>query len=288
MLTALALSAAVATTAMAGGDSPPVPSGMVVLDSSASGALSMVGNSAVQIPARAVYVNSSSTRAVSTTGSALLDAPYLYVVGGANFNGQSRCTGQVISSVAPYVDPYAGMSFPDTAGMSDLGSRNITSSVTLQPGYYSGGIRISGNAAVTLQPGLYVIGGEGLRLSSGSIVGEGVCLAIYNGTLDIAGSSGLRLTPMADGAYAGMTIAQPSFNTAGMSLAGGSEVHISGAIYAPRSMLTMVGNSEVHGTGPQMGDVVVAGRVTMRGTSLIRIGQPGAPPLRIPTAATYD
>lgn len=288
MLTALVLSAAVAGTALAGGDPPPMPSGMVVLDNSASGALSMVGNSTVQIPARAVYVNSSATSAVATTGSALLDAPFLYIVGGATFNGQSRCTGQVISSVAPYVDPYAGMSFPDTSGMTDLGGRSITSSVTLQPGYYSGGIRISGNAAVTLQPGLYVIGGTGLRVTSGSITGEGVCLAVYAGEVDIAGSSGLVLSPMAGGAYAGMTIAQPSFNTAGMSLAGGAEVDVSGAIYAPRSLLTLVGNSEVNGTGPQMGDVVVANRVTLRGTSVIRIGEPGSPPLRIPTAATYD
>jgi hypothetical protein len=286
MLTSLVVSVAVAGAALAGDQ--PVPSGMVVLDSSANGALSMVGNSTVQIPARAVYVNSSSTKAVSTTGSAVLDAPYLYVVGGASFNGSSKCTGQVINSVAPYVDPYAGRQFPDTSGMADLGGRHITTSVTLQPGYYSGGIRISGNAAVTLQPGLYVVGGDGLRLSSGSISGEGVCIAIYSGSLDIAGSSGMTLTPPADGPFAGITIAQPSFNTEEMKLAGGSEVDISGAIYAPRAMLTMVGNSTVEGTGPQMGDVVVAGRVTMKGTSIIRIGEPGAPPLKLPTAATYD
>src|SRR5436309_2560026 len=74
-------------------------SGLVVLDTSASGALSMTGNSEVDIPAAAVYVNSSSSTAVRTTGNATLRTPDLYVAGGTSFTGQSGCTGTVHRSV---------------------------------------------------------------------------------------------------------------------------------------------------------------------------------------------
>lgn len=290
-LTGLAV-AVLAAAAHAGGNEAggPPPSALVVLDANGSGALSMVGNSTVQIPARAVYVNSSSTTAVSTTGSALLDAPYLYVVGGAKFNGQSRCTGEVIRSVAPYENPYAGTLFPSTAEMTDHGRRDISSgqTVTLSPGRYSGGMWIGGNATVVMEPGIYVIGGDGLRINSARVSGEGVCLVIESGQVDFAGGGKVHLTPPTSGPLAGIVLAQMPSNTNEMRLAGGSELNVEGTIYVPTATLTLVGNSEVVGSGPQMGDVVVAHRVSLRGTGSIRIGRPGSPPLRLPPLPVYD
>src|SRR5690606_41197344 len=95
-------------------DEPLPPSGLVVLDQSGSEALAMVGNAEVEIPTRAVYANSSHRQAVSTTGTAVLDAPYLYVVGGTQFKGKSHCTGEIITSVAPYQDPCSGTINPST------------------------------------------------------------------------------------------------------------------------------------------------------------------------------
>lgn len=263
-------------------------SGLVVLDPSAPGALSMVGNSDITIPARAVYVNSSSNTAVSTTGNALLDAPNLYVVGHASFGGHSRCTGHVTENAVGYSDPLVATAFPSAQGMSDHAALTIRSgTVTIQPGYYSHGISITGNATVTFAPGVFLIGGTGLRVTAGSITGNGVSFVMLAGSLSIAGSSSLTLTPPTSGPMAGVVIGQPRTNTTGMSLAGGSEVNISGAIYAPGATLSLVGNSLING-GSKMGDVVVANRVSLAGTGAIRIGNPLAPPLELPSLPLFD
>ena len=58
---------------------------------------------------------------------------------------------------------------------------NVNSSVTLLPGLYIGGIKISGNANVILEPGLYYLQGGGFNVSGQATVtdnGQGVML--YN------------------------------------------------------------------------------------------------------------
>lgn len=267
-------------------------SGLLVLNATESGALSMTGNSLIEIPTRIVYVNSSSSSAVRTVGTAVLDAPALYVVGSASFGGQSECTGSVISGVPGISDPLQARVFPDPEGMQVFDDIEYwdchSGAVTIMPGFYPNGIKVSGQAIVTLSPGEYIIGGMGLKVTSGELLGDGVCLVIAEGECKIAGSSSLMLSPMDSGEMEGIVLAQPASNTEEMHLAGGSEFSISGTIYAPGAMLLMVGNSEVEGEGPQMGDLVIADMVDLRGTALIRIGRAGSPIVSFPTQPLYD
>jgi hypothetical protein len=278
--------AAVAGSVFAGGAS----SGLVVLNSTADGALSMTGNSKVLIPAKVVYVNSSSPSAVKTVGTALLDVPHLYIVGGASFGGESKCTGTVTQSSVVYVDPLTNLQFPLVTTLTDLGAKSMkgSSPETLSPGYYSGGVSLTGNAAVTMAPGVYVIGGSGLKVTSGSITGEGVTLIMQQGALNIAGASSLNLSPPESGSFAGVVIAQPVANTEAMSLAGGSGVNISGTIYAPSALLSLVGNSTVAGEGPQMGDLVIANKVSLKGTGEIRIGHASSVAIKLQSDSKFD
>lgn len=288
LVSAIACMAGFAASAWGAGGT--TESGLVVLDESASGALRMVGNSKVLVPARAVYVNSSSNRAVSATGNATLDAPYLYVVGKADFGANSECTGQIVRSAAPYADPLAGMSFPTTNSMPNRGSRSIGTNATavLEPGYYTG-ISISGNSNVTFSPGVYLIGGSGLEIrGNGTVVGQGVTLIINSGELDIAGNGSVVFTPPSSGSYANIVIAQPPSNRTGMSLAGNGNLSVSGTIYAPRALLTLVGNSAVEGQGPQMGDIVIAERVSLNGNAEIRIGREESRAIVLPKMPLYD
>lgn len=262
-------------------------SGLIVLNPSSSASLKMVGNSTVTIPARAVYVNSSHREAVSTTGSATLDAPYLYVVGGAAFNGSSRCTGQVIQSGLPYADPLASFPFPTGGDAPVQRTSSVKGSASLEPGYYVNGLSISSNADVTLAPGVYVFGGSGLSMK-GRVIGEGVTLVILGGVMDLTAQADISLSPPTEGSTAGVVIAQPPSNTGQMKLSGGSSLFITGTIYAPKSTLLMVGNSSAEGSGPQMGDLVIADKVDMRGTSEIRIGRPGMRPIVLPKMPLFD
>lgn len=265
----------------------PDGTGLVVLDRSADGALRLVGNSRVEIPARAVYVNSSSGSAVDTSGSAVLDTPNLYLVGDAQLGGGSYCTGTIHRSANPYADPFAGVRIPNGQDMTNRGAMSISGgSRTLQPGYYPSGVSISGNAEVSMAPGVYVIHGN-FRVSSGSLSGQGVAVVMLDGSMDIRGQ-GLQLSPPITGDLVGLVIAQPSSNSNEMRIAGGSEVILSGGIYAPSARLYLTGNSTTVGTGPQMGDLVVAGRVTLAGTASILIGCPTCRPIELPMLPLYD
>jgi hypothetical protein len=263
-------------------------SGLVVLDPSGESALTMVGNSDVLIPARAVYVNSSSQNAVSTAGTAVLDCPNLYVVGGCSFIGHSRCTGHVTEGAPGYGDPLSATVFPTAQGMTQLPGQSPHGTVTLQPGYYAHGISVQGGAHVTLAPGVYLIGGSGLSVTAGDVIGTGVCIVMLEGSLNLGGNGTITLSPPTLGSMGGMVIGQPSTNHSNMSLAGGHNMTINGSIYAPTATLALVGTSSVNGQGPQMGDLVVANRVSLAGTALIQIGHPLSPALQLPTLPLFD
>lgn len=267
-------------------------SGLLVLNGSASGALSMTGNSQIEIPARLVYVNSSAADAVKTNGTAVLDAPSLYVVGGVSFGGQSECTGDVFMGSPGIYDPLQARVFPESAEMENFGGVDLSShgeQVTLSPGFYPDGIKITGQTNVTFAPGVFILGGVGLVVTSGDITGDGVCLVVSEGTCKLAGSSSMQLSPMDSGEMQGIVLAQPASNTSDMNLAGGSEFSILGTIYAPKAKLLMVGNSTIDGEGPQMGDLVIADQVDLRGTAMIRIGQKeGTRVVSFPTQPLYD
>lgn len=263
--------------------------GLVVLNLTADDALSMTGNSSIRVPAAAVYVNSNSERAVRTVGTATLDTPEMYIVGVPSFGGSSGCTGTVKRSSAPYVDPYNPFAIPSYAGMVDRGGVSIrsNSSMTLQPGRYSGGILVTGQANLTFSPGVYLVE-NGLDIRSGSVNGSGVTIIVMSGIFKISGTSQLRLTPPATGMTAGITLAMSPENESEMTLVGGSEVDIHGSIYARKSLLTLTGNSSVSTQGPTMGDLVVADRVRLTGTGAIKIGHQAMPAVKLPNVPTFD
>jgi hypothetical protein len=111
---------------------------------------------------------------------------------------------------------------------------------------------------------------------------------MQGGSLSISGSSAFTLTPTTSGALNGVVIAQPASNTHALSLSGGSSMNISGTIYAPGAALTLSGSGAVTGEGPQMGDLVVAKRVTLTGTGSIKIGHSQSTALQLPSQPLFD
>jgi hypothetical protein len=247
-------------------------SGIIVLDGSGSGALELAGASRVHVPAKAVYVNSNHNSAVTTSGTAKLDVPFLFVVGNAKFTGTSLCTGDVVRTGTPCSDPMSNVQCPSPEGMQARPQLNITGgNHSIEPGFYSNGISISGNANVTLQPGVYLVS-NGFNLTSGSVAGYGVCIVMLSGAFDVAGSSGFALTPPTNNAMSGIVFYQPWTNTTQMKLAGGSEVLVSGAMYAPKATMWITGTADVEGQGPTVGDLLVSHRLRLTGTGSIKIG----------------
>lgn len=263
--------------------------GLIVLSPSAQSALSLSGSSTVQCPD--VRVNSTAAKAVTGSGSAVIDTPSLKTCGECSFSGSAHCTSAAATVRTPLADPGASLQLPSTAGMTDRGTLSIsggTRSVT--PGYFSGGIAVSGGANVTFKPGTYILGG-GLNVSSSSITGQGVCFVVLGGRVNLSGGSSATLTPPTAGALAGVLIAQPPSNSGTLALSGSSGMSLSGAIWAPGAKADLSGSSKVGAAGPQFGDVVVVNTVSLSGSGSIKVGrsqqQPG-PAVPLPTYPAFD
>jgi hypothetical protein len=279
--------AALAGSAMA--QTHVASSALVILNPSAQGALAIVGNSRVTIPAASVYVNSQHEQAVVTNGVAVLRARELFVRGGVNFTGGSHCTGSVFTKInTVYEDPCAviGASFPQP-GSNPLPVQDVKTVVNLSPGYYAG-LSVSGNGDLRLAPGVYHIGAGGFTSNGGRIIGQDVTIFVHGGKVDLGGNGFVNLRAPSTGAYQGMLLMQCPTNTNPMSLAGTADFNLDGVIYVPKAKLTMVGTSTVEGTGPQIGNLVVADQVELRGTAEIRIGSANATSLSIQNAPLFD
>jgi len=244
-------------------------SGVMVLDSGAtSGALSMNGNARMKAPA--IYVNSSSNSAVQVSHNTVLDTPNLYLLNAASLG--SSLTGTSRTFPGPALDPYSGMSLPATDTAHDLHTLSINGGTqTISPGYYSGGMSFGGNAIVTLNPGVYVLG-NGISTNNATIRGDGVCLVILGGRVNIGGNAIVNLTPPTSGNMIGVVIAQPASNTNAVSLAGGSSMVVHGTIWAPGAAASLGGNASASETGPIMGDMVIVKTLSLSGSGSLNIG----------------
>ena len=165
------------------------------------------------------FVNSSSAQScTSITGSAC--------------NGAINVTPSTSAAATP--DPYAGVTIPSASACLAVPSADKcaggkpgwciggSSTLTLNPGTYCGGISISNSATVTMNPGVYVLASQaqnetGLSMvNSASLTGNGVTLVFTSedGTyppstppmMDIVNSSSISLTAPTSGATAGFVI----------------------------------------------------------------------------------
>ena len=80
---------------------------------------------------------------------------------------------------------------------------NISTSVTLRPGLYIGGINIIGSANVVLMPGLYYLQGGGFSVGGqATVTDNGLGVMLYNaptrsgGDITFAGQANVSLTGM--------------------------------------------------------------------------------------------
>ncbi len=184
-------------------------------------------------------------------------------------------------------DPLTGKSPTITGG-----------TLTLNPGYYPGGIQMSGGS-ITLNPGVYAFGGAdvkknpsnqpGLVLTGGSITGNGVMLYITGdrdgsktgvpteyGRIELAGNALIQLTSRGDAltppqieGEMGIIIWQDCYNPTYAKIAGTSGSYLKGTIYCGYNAV------EIVGTGGQTGNQVIAGALTVSGTMSLGVAYDG-------------
>lgn len=235
-----------------------------------------------------VHVNSQSGGALTMTGGAILGADFVHVGGTITTSGHPEILSEDIQTgadIAP--DPYGDMQFPG-AGTCNQTDYHTTTSVTLNPGRYCGGIQGTGQANITLNPGTYIIDQGTFSMAGGTtLTGTGVTIILTgSGTTwasaDFAGGTNVDLKAPTTGDYAGMVLMKNRLATSGsVSLAGGSTMKLHGAIYVPTHDVSYKGGSDQDNGCTQ----IVAYSITLVGNSSLK-GQ--CPDFELATVGSAD
>jgi hypothetical protein len=247
--------------------------GVILLDPTMSSALSGVGNALLNVPSSTIAVDSNSPSAARFTGNAGATAQTINITG--SYSGGTY-VGTVVTGAKATSDPLTGLPVPDSSTMTLQQSSQLTlnssTTMTINPGVYTGGIKMSSSSSLTMMPGIYYINGGGIDLSgSSSISGSGVM--IYNGgspvgSISLAGSGTVSLTPPTSGTYAGISIFQDRTSTATLSLTGSGTINITGGIYAAAAPLSLTGNGATNVTG----SFLIGDSASLTGNGTINVG----------------
>ena len=132
-----------------------------------------------------VFIDScdTSTGALQVSGNGTYIANQTYMCGTAVQSGHSTLTdnnGTFQRTGTTYADPYANTSMPPFSGCDHTNMAPVSTSQTLQPGVYCGGLAINGGN-INLAPGTYIINGTssnapaGLQINGNAVVDCSAC-----------------------------------------------------------------------------------------------------------------
>ncbi len=246
--------------------------------------LAFSGSGSITAEGGGIQVNSSCSNALDFTGSGEIGVTGpgmfatrsggIFVSGGVRKVGSGEIQPTPLTGVSPLPDPLASVqppnigSYPVRNGTATVPSTlNITgsSSRTLDPGVYYGGIKMTGSGLLTLRPGIYIIAGGELTLGgSGQIVADGVFFYLTNDPtyptgagsyagLNLNGSSNMHVTPMTSGPYRNLTFFQDRNNTKENNISGSGDL-LSGTAYFPKAKLTVNGTGTMGGKAQLIAD----------------------------------
>jgi Flp pilus assembly protein TadG len=275
-----------------------------VLDPTSSQAFSATGSSTTTATC-GIFVNSSSASAFYESGSPTVTASQILVNGGTSVSSSSSVSPTPTTNAGPQADPLATLAMP-TFSNNGCTYTNYTlagsSTATLGPGTYCGGVNIShsatatfspgagqiiindglaivGSSTATFNPGTYIIngssGGVAMQFSNGvTVSGTGVTFFITGqysghtiGAVTSTGNAVVNLSAPTSGLYDGMLILQDrnlSYATSN-SLANSTASVLQGTLYFPTTSLAYSGASS---TGTYT--AIIAKKISLTGSAAFK------------------
>lgn len=237
---------------------------ILLTDPDKAGALTLTGsarlttNAAVQVNSGSTYnptTNPSAGAVNASNGAFMNNNGGISIVGNFNipgwassgtFFGKAPMTNQPAMS-----DPYAGIATPTTAGLSARSAPNPPyGSATINPGVYTGGLTLGGGMTITMNPGLYYMKGGSFNVANGvNLTGNGVTIFLDSAgsSINLQGGTTVKLsapTTAAGGGVPGIVLFQDRANTSPLNnIANGSNVTMTGTLYAPGAPMTIAGGA---------------------------------------------
>ncbi len=252
---------------------------ILTLDTTASYATEITNNGSSSNANCEIYTNSNSSTALACYDNCSV-AGDTYTVGGVYKSGTmsgTQKTGQ--TAVA---DPYSSLTAPTAAAMGACTSSTViksqtTASRTIGPGRYCGGINFTGTGkTLIMTAGTYYVEsifnvGTGATLNATATGGVTIvivgsyCLGDTNNTCQhpdegIGNSANINITAPTTGTYAGVAMHFSSTTYRQHAFANNSNLHIQGALYAPKQKIAFNNNSTFDNTKCTK---IIAARVTI-------------------------
>src|SRR6185437_6865613 len=155
---------------------------VLALDPTVKNALLANGSTIVNMPKCNLVSDSNSSDSLSVGGSASVTVNEAIATGGINATS-GLVDNANVTGAPPVPNPYAGLSVPATSAWGSSQSVSGAATVTLNPGWYSGGLTIGSSQTVTLKSGVYYIDGGSLTINAGAVVtGTGVTFVLTSST----------------------------------------------------------------------------------------------------------
>jgi Flp pilus assembly protein TadG len=269
-----------------------------VLDPTHAGSYTISGNARLT-SACGLFIDSNNPSALVESGSGTCTkATYIGIVGSDSGSEDGCFPGaQPVSDIAPFTDPLAGLQPPAVPACPGSGppawsppascsynpnpGLHCTSSATLQPGTYCGGITASSsNVTITFSSGTYVLEGGGMNITGGATA-NGTGVTFYNtvnagdnpayDAISITGGSNTSLSAATSGPLEGILFFQDRNLPAKYvykvkdTISGDSNTNFVGALYFPLTQ-------QLNYTGGSLATaytVIVAYELTITGNSMV-------------------
>ncbi|MGH9658478.1 MAG: hypothetical protein ACRD96_08035, partial [Bryobacteraceae bacterium] len=247
----------------------------------AEGALTVAGTAVLDAPGCRIMVNSNHPESITANGGACINAGEIgYVPDGSLVTNGGNCVNPAPTGYAiPQPDPYASLPEPDPGllGLLPINLPVITSLnslvlTPLVPGYYPGGVKITGGNVVFL-PGLYIV--DGLEIS-GDATATGNGVTIFNTgeglkNITIAGGVHAEFHAPTSGIYENILFfnsrSAPDAPPYGATIIGTSGSIFDGVLYFPTVNLTFGGNQSASAPWAR----IVADTVTLAGNPQVGV-----------------
>ena len=263
---------------------------VLALDTSAQNSIYVNGSgTTVNMDGCAVVANSSHASKAVNVQNGTLNAECISTPGGINgsANINTNCASNITGGNT-VTDPFASLDVP-TIGACDedpAGNQAFSASGAISEGVYCGGISVSSGATVTMSDGIYImdegdftVNGGGTITSSGpkgvtiiltSSSGSGYGTVSINGggTVELQAPIEEDLSGVYQGDYTGILFYQDrnggSSPSLDISITGGSDVELMGAMYSPMNDISFSGGSTLDNNGCLM---LIAQTVSFNGSA---------------------
>ena len=219
----------------------------------------------LEAPECAVYSNSTKAQGLKAMQNSSVRARFICSAGGTYKDKHDSFSPSPTLDCPVLADPLASRPPPSTGGCSATDLK-VTTSITLSPGTYCGGVRISKAAVVSMNPGIYVFKDGPLDVSGGASL-KGANVGIYlNGkgsVIRFDADTKIDLTAPKDGVLAGILFYEDRtspINQKHEVLSNDAKVLL-GTLYFPQGELNIGANKPVAAESAYT--IVVARRFTL-------------------------